>query len=182
MIIRKVLIKHFVLQNSKYLQKGFTLIELLLYMGLVTIILSALIPFAWNIIEGGVKSSVQQEVFANGRYVSEIIKYEIRNSTGINSPVNPTSISLIKSVAADNPTIISLSSGKVTIKKGAATAVNLNSNDTTVTSLNFTDYTSLDNKTKNIQVNFTIGTNTTSTRSEYQQSYSIQTSAEVRSN
>src|SRR3990167_11538866 len=75
---------------------GFTLIELILYVALITIILSAIVPFAWNTVQTGVKSAVQQEVNANARYISERIKYEIRNSTGINSVVFwPPSIELI---------------------------------------------------------------------------------------
>ena len=57
---------------------GFTFIELILYVAIVTIILSALVPFAWSAIETGVKSAVKQEVNANARYLSERIKYEIR--------------------------------------------------------------------------------------------------------
>ena len=70
---------------TKKQQSGFTFIEIILYFALVAIVMSAIIPFAWNVIGGSVKSSIQQEVFANARYVSEIIKYEVRNSTGINS-------------------------------------------------------------------------------------------------
>src|SRR3989344_7372816 len=66
-------------------EKGFTLIELILYMALVSIVLTAIVPFAWNIIGGGVKSSAQQEVFSQARFVSERIKYEIRNASGITS-------------------------------------------------------------------------------------------------
>ncbi|OGM69591.1 hypothetical protein A2897_03235 [Candidatus Woesebacteria bacterium RIFCSPLOWO2_01_FULL_44_24b] len=143
--------------------------------------MSAIIPFAWNVIGGSVKSSIQQEVFANARYVSEIIKYEVRNSTGINS-VSATSISLAKSAAEDNPTVISLASGKLTITKGAQASVNLNSNDTSISALTFTNYTSADNKTKNIQFNFTIGSNLPQMRQEYQQSMAIQGSSELRSN
>src|SRR4051812_5118004 len=55
-------------------QAGFTLIELILYIVLLTMMLTTLIPFAWNVIEGGVKVSVEQEVYSQARYVSERIK------------------------------------------------------------------------------------------------------------
>src|ERR1700683_242043 len=95
-------------------KKGFTYIDLLLYIGLVVIILSALIPFAWNAIETGVKSTTEQEVFSNAQYISERLKYEIRNATGINS-VSATQISLGMSISSTNPTIIGLSGGNLTI-------------------------------------------------------------------
>ncbi len=147
-------------------------------------ILIALIPFAWSIIEGGAKNANQREVFSQARYMSEIIKYEIRNATGINNPITATSISLKKSVSGDNPTIIDLLSGKIRIKKGAAAVVNLNSNDTTVTSLTFTDYSNYTtNKTWNIQYVFTIGDTGASVRQEYKvPAVTVEGSAEVSTN
>ncbi len=81
--------------NSQYKlnNKGFTFIELILYVAIVAIMMTALIPFAWNAIEGGVKSATEQEVFSQARYVSERIKYEVRNASSINS-VTATQISL----------------------------------------------------------------------------------------
>lgn len=163
-------------------EQGFTFIELILYMAIISIVMSALIPFAWNVIEGGVKSSSQQEVFSQARFVSERIKYEIRNANSINS-VSPTSISLAVSPPANNPTIIDLSAGNIRIKLGGSPAVNLNSADTKITTLTFTDYSSLDNKTKHIRFIFTIDDNYPAIRSEYDvPSYTLEGSAEVRSN
>ncbi len=161
--------------------KGFTFIELILYMAIMTFIISSLVPFAWNIIGTGAKSATQQEVFSSARYVSERIKYEIRDASGINS-VAATSISLSNSNAAKNPTIIDLSGGKIRVKYGASSAVNINSTDTTVSSLAFTNYTSGDNKTKNIQFTFTLQSNYSTTRQEYIETTSIRGDAEVRSN
>lgn len=163
-------------------RNGFTLIELILYVAIVTIVISALIPFAIGIVQSSAKSSFQQEVTGSARLISERIKYEIRNSIGINS-VAATSISLIVSDSSKNPTIIDLASGKIRIKQGAAAVVNLNSNDTNVSGLTFTNYTSLDNKTKHIQFSFTITDNLTSTRQEFVVTpITIEGSAEVRSN
>lgn len=162
-------------------ERGFTFIELILYVAIVTIILSALVPFAWSAIETGVKSAVQQEVNANARYISERIKYEIRNATGINS-VAAASISLATSTPATNPTVIDLLAGNIRIKQGAASAVNLNSANTVINSLTFTNYTSLDNKTKHIQFVMTVAAFFAAARQEYQNSVVIESSAEVRSN
>lgn len=163
-------------------EKGFTLIELILYIAIVTIVVSAMIPFAWNVIEGGVKSTTEQEVFSNARFVSERIKYEIRNASGITS-VGASSISLTN-FSPDTTTVIDLNvpTGKIRINKNGTGAVNLNSNDTTATALTFTNYTSVDNKTKNIQFNFTLGSNFGQTRQEYQQTATIEGDAELRSN
>ncbi|MEK7571212.1 MAG: type II secretion system protein [Patescibacteria group bacterium] len=164
-------------------QRGFTYIEIIIYVAILTIMLTTLIPFAWNIIEGGAKSTTQQEVFANARFISERIKYEIRNATGINS-VSSTAISLTTATSATNPTVIDLSSGNVRITQGTGSTVNLNSPDTTVSNFTFTNYTSSDNKTKHIQFTFTLNANYAGagTRQEYNASTTIEGSAEVRSN
>lgn len=171
------------LETIIHSSKGFTLIELILYISIVTIMVSAIVPFAWNIIGSGTKSSTEQEVNSAARYVSERIKWEIRDATGINS-VAATSISLAKSNTSLNPTVIDLSGGKIRITQGPfGTPYNLNSDDTTVTSLTFTNYTSLDNKTKHIQLTLTIDDAYGSSRQEYNvAAVTIESSAEMRSN
>lgn len=163
----------------KRAKTGFTLIELILYISIVTIMLSALVPFAWTIIDESMKSSIQQEVSSSARYATERIKYEIRNANSINS-ITSTTLSL----NAPTATVISLNSAtkKVTIQIGAEPAVNLNSNDTSVSSLTFTNLTSPSNKSKHVQVAITVGSNLPQNRQEYQQTIAIETSAEVRSN
>lgn len=157
---------------------GFTFIELILYMAIVTVMLSALVPFAWNIIGAASKSNTEQEVFSQARFISERIKYEIRNSIGINS-VTATSISLI---TATNPTVIDVLSGNIRIKQGAGAVVVLNSLDTAISGLTFTNNTSLDNKTKNISYVFTLSAKYGSARQEFVETTTIRSSAEVRTN
>jgi len=166
---------------TKKLQKGFTFIELLLYLGILTIMLSAIIPYAWNIIGGGQKSNTQEEVFSQARFIAERIKYEIRNASGINS-VTATAISLSKTEAQLNPTVIDLNSGNIRITQGAGSPVVLNSPDTTISALTFTNYTSGDNKTKNIKFTFTLESNYNSVRQEFTETTTITGDAEVRSN
>src|SRR3990167_10720956 len=90
--------------------RGFTFIEIILYVSIVSIILVALVPFAWNVIGGSVKSSAEQEVNSQARFISERIKYEVRNADGINS-VAAASISLDPPGTSNDPTIIDLSGG-----------------------------------------------------------------------
>lgn len=163
--------------------KGFTYVEFILYIAIVVIVLSALIPFAWNVIGGGVKSTTQQEVFSNAQYISERLKYEIRNAAGINS-VSSTLISLSVASVSANPTVIWLSGGDMYITQGTASAVRLNSQNTTVTNLAFTNFTSSDNKAKNIQFTFTIAAKYqgAGTRQEYNESTTMESDAELRSN
>ncbi|MDQ3099380.1 MAG: prepilin-type N-terminal cleavage/methylation domain-containing protein [bacterium] len=162
-------------------QQGFTLIELILYIAIIVMFLTTLIPFAWNVIEGGAKSATQQEIYSQARFISERVKYEIRNASGINS-ISATSINLATSTAGTNPTIISLSGTNLTIKEGTGTTTNLNSSDTGVSSMTFTNLTSANTYTKNIQFSFTVSDVLISSRNEFTESVDIQSSAEVRSN
>jgi type II secretory pathway pseudopilin PulG len=169
------------MKRMKNLQAGFTYIEAILYISIVSIMLTSLIPFAWNIVEGGAQSAVQQEVSSNARYISERIKYEIRNASAINS-LSTSSISLANSNAALNPTIITYTSPNVTIKQGVGATANLNSNDVTISSFTFTNNTSGDNKTKNISYVFVIRQAYSGSRADFKFTTSIQSSAEIRSN
>lgn len=168
------------------IQRGFTFIELILYIGIVSIVLTALVGFAWDVIGGSVKSGAQQEVFSQARFVSEKIKYEIRNASGITS-VGTTSISLTN-FAPDTTTVIDLSGGKMTINKNGAGAVNLNSNDTAITcpgapAACFTSYTSTDNKTKHVQFVFIMDDNYGGLRQEYEvPAITVEGSGELRTN
>lgn len=163
---------------------GFTLIELVLYLAIITIVMSALIPFAWSVIGGSVKSAAEQEVSSQARYVSERIKYEIRNANSINSINSTPCLSSISLNTVTNAiTVIDLFSGKVRITYDTELPIDLNSDDTTVSCLTFTDYTSLDNKTKHIQFTFTIDDNYTGSRQEYNApAMTIEGSGELRSN
>ncbi len=163
------------------MQRGFTYIEAILYIAIVSIMLTALIPFAWQIVEEGSQSSTQQEVSSNARYISEQIKYIIRNANGINS-VSSSSISLSEATSAINPTVITWTSPNITIKQGTGATINLNSNDVKISSFTFTNNTSGDSKTKNISYVFTISDASTSVRSEFTSTMTVQSSAEVRNN
>lgn len=171
-VVNKIIMKN---------RTGLTFIEILLYISILSVMVTALIIFVLTIISGGVKNGVQQEVYSQARYISERIKYEIRNASGILS-VSSNSISLSTFDPATNPTIIDLSLGNIRIKQGSSTQVNLNSSLVTIPSLIFISYSSVDNKTKHIKFSFIINSNYNSTRQEYYLSIPIDGGAEIRSN
>lgn len=116
---------------------GFTLFETLLYTALVAVIVVALVPIGWNVIQGATRSRVEREVYENARLVSDRIKYEIRNATATASLNGSSSIGLLTRNDADNPTTIELVDGFVRLQRGTADPVNLNSDRTIVSSLSF---------------------------------------------
>ena len=178
--------------NSNQKQTGFTFIELILYVSIVTIMLTSIIPFAWSIIGSGVKSSTQQEVFSQARYVSERLKYEIRNATGIdvassNFDVNLANNSSQKLRLTEQSPVNTLdisvtTAGQAQLDPGNDVPYTINSTDTKVTDLTFTNYTSSDNKTKHIGFTLTIISNYSGSRQEFKETVTLQSSAEVRSN
>lgn len=163
---------------------GFTFVEAILYVAIVTVMLSALIPFVWNMIEGAAKSNVQQEVSSNARYISERLKYEIRNATGINSidcVSSSKTISLVNSNSGLNPTIITYSSPNITIKQGTGSTLNLNSADVVISSFSCSNNTS-GSLTKNISFSFIADQANNTSRSDFKSTITVQTSVELRSN
>ncbi len=182
------------MKNISQLEKGFTYIEAILYVAILSVMLSALIPFTWSIIEGGTQSATQQEVSSNARFISERIKYEIRNATGINTGGGNTDcaiaskvISLINSTGSLNPTVITYDAPntRVTIKQGTtgplATPMPLNSSDVKITSFSCSNNTS-GSLTKNISFSFQVNQAYTGTRADFKSTMTVQSSAEVRSN
>lgn len=163
--------------------RGFTFIELILYIALVVLMMAALIPFAWNVIGTGAKSTTEQEVFSNARYISNRLQYEIRNATNI-STISATQIILATSIPSTNPTVIGLSGGNLTVTQGGGSAVNLNSQNASVSALTFTNYSSGDSRSKHVQFIFTVKANYTGAgpRQEFNEATTIESSAELRSN
>jgi prepilin-type N-terminal cleavage/methylation domain-containing protein len=163
---------------------GFTLIELLLYIGIVSILLTGAIMFAWDVIYGRVKSSIQREVGSNIRLASERIGYEIRNAYSINLASGST-LSLAVSDTNRNPTVFSLSNGRLMIGYGASgpcptsNPCALTSNLVNVSELIFTDQSS-GSDSYNIKYNISI--ESTTARSQWQHNQSYRGSVELRSN
>lgn len=173
------------------MNKGFTLIEVLLYIAIVTVIMSAMMLFAWNVIILGAKNNSQQELYAQARIISERINFEIRNANDINIASSTFDVDLISnpshqlSLATDapnNPTLFQVVSGILHIKKGVAGSTALHSNSIVVTSLIFTNYSSIDGKTKHCGYEMTVSRTSSSAAQQYQGTVTLKSSAEVRSN
>lgn len=170
------------------MRKGFSLIEIVLYIALLAIMMSAILPVALQIINSGTKSGVTQEVYQSARYVSERIKYEIRNSGGINVASSTFNVNLTTSSTAKlylvgyttstNPTIIDVATSTIRIQQGTSTPVLLNSIDTQAASLIFSNYST--STYSNIGFVLTMTDSSTSTRQEYNASTTIDTSVELR--
>jgi type II secretory pathway pseudopilin PulG len=171
-------------KNVNLLIGGFTLVELILYISITSIFMVGVIYFTWDIVYGRVKSYVQQEINQNIRLAGKRIIYELRNASSINS-LSSDSISLASVDSSRNPTVISLSDGRLKIGFSdvgdcpISDPCNLTSNLVKVTNLTFTDL-STDPTSKNIRFYITI--ESTGDRVEFQKSESVESTIELRTN
>lgn len=166
---------HVVVNNMK----GFTYIETILYMAIFVLMMTTIIPFAWNVIGAGSKSAVQQEVTGNARLISLLMLRIIRNAIGINS-IATGSASFATSNPATNPTIFDLTNGYIRMTQGTGSAVLLNSNDTSASALLFTNYSTVNLSTRHVGFIFTLNGRYGSARQEYTESITVESSAEMR--
>ena len=166
--------------NNRVLS-GFTLVEMILYVAIVSIFMTGLVYFTWDVIYGRVKSFVHQEVNQNTRFASKRILFEIKNASDINT-VSTNSISLEMSDSARNPTVIDVSGGRIRIGYGSSgncptsNPCDLTSNRVN-SSVSFTDLSS--GNSSNIK--FVLTVSSTGDRQEYDKSETYETSVELRS-
>jgi len=170
------------LKTEHRVSDGFTLIELILYIAISSIFLTSAIYFTWDLMYGRVKSYTQQEVNQNIRFAEKRIVYEIRNALTITGTGG--FLSLTMSDTTRNPTIIDVSGGRLRIGYGISgpcpttAPCFLTDNDVMVSGVTFTDFSSGANSK---HVRFTLTVSKTGGRSEFQESQTIMSSAEVRS-
>lgn len=175
------------MKNNKTNIRGFTLIELLLYLGILTIAITAIVPFAWTVIQMGQKSAVQQEVFNNARYVSEKLKRQIRDAKNadtansnfdVNLALNPANKITLILPSPDTSAVISVANGQVKVIRNGTTTEIWNSNGSKVTEMTFTNYSS--GKAKNVGFTITMQGASTSTSKTYYANVQLKSSTEMR--
>ncbi|KKR10536.1 MAG: hypothetical protein UT39_C0018G0009 [Candidatus Woesebacteria bacterium GW2011_GWA1_39_21] len=170
-------------QKSK-LKRGFTLIEMILYIAIVSIFLTGLVYFTWDLIYGRLKSYIQQEVNQNIRFASARIIYEIRNAKSVNSPTSGSSetLSLTMSDVNRNPTIIDVANGRLRIGYGSSgtcptsNPCYLTSNKVSLSELSFSNLTK--DGSKNIK--FTLTVSSFGDREELNKSETFESAVELR--
>jgi hypothetical protein len=154
----------------------------MLYVGVLSIFLTGVVYFSWDIIYGRVKARTQQEVSQNLRLASQRLDYEIRNASSITS-VTASNLCLVS--ADRGPIIFYLSGSTLMIGWGntcasPANSYALTSNTVSISNVQFQNLTTLDSKSKNISYSITV-TNI-STRKEWQKTQTYSSSIELRSN
>ena len=171
-------------------KKAFSLIETILYIGIAGIVLVSLFTFGWNMIGVGAKNSVHHDVVANGRFVVEKLSFFIREATDIDAANSNFGVNLagtsnkitLRADTPNDPIVFDVSGGALRVKLGAATAVPVTSSDVSVSSIVFTNYSSVDGKTKNIRFELQLDAVSGVGRQEYTGSVHLVGDSEIRSN
>ncbi len=177
--------KHNSLFIKHYSSPGFTLVEMILYIAIVSIFMTGLVYFTWDVIYGRVKSFVHQEVNQNIRFASKRIAFEIKNAKSVTSPSSGSanSLTLEYAEANRNPTVINVNNGRIQIGYGntgncpTSNPCFLTSNKVSVTGLTFTNLSS--GNSTNIKFGFTVSSS--GDRQEFNKSETYETSVELRS-
>lgn len=171
--------------SNKPVHKGFTLVELIVYLGLVTVILVSVTTFAWNVVNGKMKSQSVQEVGQNGRFSLERITQDVHGARGLNVAqstfgVNPSRLSLQMRGGAANPTVFDLDSAtnRLRITQGVQAPQFLTSDEVRVTEF-IVENRSV-GRSENIEVHLTIERVNPSGSSAFSASESWETAIEVR--
>lgn len=169
---------------------GFTLIELIVYLGVVSFALLAAVSFAYEFIADSAKAQVVQEVNRNGRLAVSRIALDIREATDLNSGAstlgsNPSTLSLAKSPAGDNPTVFCVVGTVIRVSLGDATC---DASDPAVTSARvqvqefIIDDLSTSGRTKTFRIHLKLAASPTAGPIETTASGTFETTATIMKN
>jgi len=158
---------------------GLTLIETILYLGIAVIILGVLFSYGWNIIGINIKSQVVRETEQSAQLIGERLAYEIRRADSAEIFENP--VKLVLHIGADM-IVIEDSGNQITIKRGVADPVPLNSQNVQIKHFVLTEQVSDTNETQYVGFSFEAAANysESSSRSEYQYSSNFSSGAALR--
>lgn len=129
----------------QYNNKGFTLLEFLVYLGIVTVIVTALTLTTIESIMLGAKSDAAVTLRYQAQFVADRMIEEIQNAIDLNTvsslfDTNPGKLSLATTNPSTNPTIIDVSNNAIRLTRGLENAVFLTSNTVRITQLIFSLY------------------------------------------
>lgn len=166
---------------------GFTLIEILLYISLLTLMISMVVPLVVNVISTGSKSVTQQILNTETRWLAMRIGLIIRESKAINVDssfdVNLSNSpgAFLSLVDVTNQTVqIDVLNGRVRVKYGSGQFEYLSSSEIVVTNLRFENNSSIDLKTRNIGIFMTAGKSQELASQSYIGEITFQSSIELR--
>ncbi len=163
-------------------KKGFTLVEILLYAGIVAIMTTAISGMLGLSLQARVKNQVIESVESGSAIVLDDIATTIRNSdsVGLTTDGNGDAILTIDVFdAAKDPTIYQLSTGIMTKKEGAGTAIPISSSNILLDDFTATNQTPNGETGQIITFSFSSRYQSASSRPEFQYDKSFTSAAQI---
>lgn len=151
---------------SSSFASGFTLIEVILYLGIVSIFMVGMTTFAWDVIYGREKATLQLEVEQSARMTMSRIAYETRRAKDFNL----VSASEVQLNSDTGTTTISLNVDSIQLD-----GVDLTSNQIRVTDFVLTDLSAPGSK----QLGVELSVEAVTTNQRYQTQLSLSQSVEL---
>ena len=114
--------------SGLFYKKGVTLIELLLYVSMVGVIVGTSIVLLITVQESSTKNDSLVLVEEHGNYIIETITQAVRRAdsvTGLVQGATSTTLTLVMSESAINPTVFELASSTVQVTEGGGTTAPL---------------------------------------------------------
>ncbi len=118
--------------------RGFSLIELLVYITILSGILIAASNMFISLSKGQAQSQAKSDVDSSIRFVTELIRQDVKNASSITTPTTGSSGSTLVLIRGGISITYDLSSGSLSRKEGSNSAVNITSNNITVGTPSFT--------------------------------------------
>lgn len=132
--------KHRGAKKSLKKNEGASFVELIVYISISAILLLSISSFLLVNEKSKKRNQVVSEVEIEGAQIVRTVTQSVRNAKSVASPPaggSGATLSITTDDASKNPTVFSLSNGKIRIKEGSSSAVDLNSEKVEISGLNF---------------------------------------------
>lgn len=165
--------------------RGFSFFEVILYLGLFSLMATALFQFSWNVFDLGIKDRASRRVFFDARFIAERVNYFIRNSASVDADAsvfeNAHSRLVLNALDSSDTVTMEIQNGNVVLTETGEPAVVLNSADTQVVNLTFLKYGAEADGSEYIDFTLTLeSAGNDSARSPYQATTTLQSGAYIR--
>jgi len=174
-------------KNIPKLVSGFTLLELLIYISILSILVVVVSSTFISLSKGRGQSQARSEVDNSIRFVSELLRQDLKNASVVSSPsltgdLNSTPILTL--TRGGVVIIYDVLNGSIRRKEGGASPVNLTNSNISVNTPTFTRIENSNSSflTKNVSIKIYITFNYKSTGSDWIYATSLQTTVNLYSN
>lgn len=162
---------------------GFTFIEVILYIGLFSLLGTALLTFTWDIFKLSEEGNTERLVTEGGRFVMERMKYDIRGAAGVDTEASVFDSAngklVLEKLGSSDTVTFELQNGQVVMQESGQEAVVLQPRNTYATALLFERFSPPDHSVEYITITLTFET-ILQAPIEYASSLTLETGAVIR--